>query len=99
MAKRKLVVIEDGLLASMASNDAIRAEFPFIANLQHAKPAGGGCCGHGAAAHRSVFGGVKQTIANLTSAKIARLKELLNAEQLRVTYLDQRGRACTRTFS
>ena len=48
LPKRKLVVIEEGTITSMASNDTFKKEFPFLASLA-TKTANkrGGCGGSG----------------------------------------------------
>jgi len=99
--KRKLVVVEEGTITSMASNAAFTKEFPFLASLA-AKTAGkkGGCggCGRAAAERTAVFTAAKQALAGMDSDKKRRLKELLNTTQIRITYKNNSGKLVQLTF-
>jgi hypothetical protein len=88
MALRKLVVIEEGLLANMAANALFVAEFPFLQQLKQSLPTNGKkpCCGHKSTVAATAFDAVKAAIAGLSSDRKRRLKEMLNAEQVRVNY-------------
>ena len=89
---RKLIIIEDGLLSSMASNKQFLSEFPFLKGLQQyaqGRQPGCGTCGGAAkvnAAKAVVFTAAKQTLAQMGDSKRRKLKQLLNAEKVRVTY-------------
>jgi len=92
---QKLVIIEDGLLATMASNKKFLAEFPFLKGLQRAAhlPSGGGCGGCGGGASRrarqtkdSLFGAAKAALVGMGDNKKRKLKQLLNTKQVRVTF-------------
>jgi hypothetical protein len=103
-ARRKLVVLEDSTLASMALNDAIVKEFPFLAPLGRVVRGGGsrqggcGSCGRAAQEKANIFASAKQTIAGMASDRKRRLKELLHAEQARVTFRNNSGKIVQLTF-
>ncbi len=103
-AKHELVVLEDSLLTSMAGNSAFVAEFPFLAPLARVLSAAaprsscGGCGRTSSAPPLTPYGAAKAAIAAMPVAKKVRLKELLNARQLRVTYSGGNGRQIKYTF-
>lgn len=85
--RRPLVVIEEGTLGSMAINAAFLKEFPFLKSLGALTKKKGGCGGCKAAQERSVaYTSAKIAIRGLPSNKIAKLKEMLNAQRIRVRY-------------
>jgi hypothetical protein len=96
---RQLVVIEDGTLVGMARNPAIVAQFPFLASLAVAPVHRAGCgrCGGRSSAQQAAFNAAKATIAGLDHDAKNRLRSLLNANKLRVRYVDGR-RTVERTF-
>lgn len=99
VASRKLVIIEDGVLTSMSVNQTFVKEFPFLANVTAANQSRGrSCCGRGQEARSRAMSNVKRAIANLDSAKRQRLKQLLNAQQIKVTYKDASGRVIPVVF-
>jgi len=92
--RRKLVIIEDSTLASMAANDSFVKEFPFLQALRVApKRTGCGSCARNSTA--GLFGSAKKAIAGLDSEKKRKLKEMLNTKELRVTYRTGDGRIVT----
>ena len=92
--RRKLVIIEDSTLASMAANDSFVKEFPFLRALRVApKRTGCGSCARNSTA--GLFGSAKKAIAGLDSEKKRKLKEMLNTKELRVTYRTGDGRIVT----
>jgi hypothetical protein len=101
--KRKLVVIEDGTLTSMALNGNFVREFPFLASIgQQLKGKTGkrkcGSCAKAAKERAVVFTSAKAVIAGLPQAKKRQLREMLNAEQLRITYKNNSGKMIRLTF-
>lgn len=85
--RRPLVVIEEGTLTQMANNAVYLKEFPFLKSLAGTVKKKGGCGGCKAAQERSVaFTSAKVAIRGLPSDKIQRLKQLLNAQRIRVRY-------------
>jgi hypothetical protein len=99
---RPLAVVEDSTLLSLASNPEAVREFPFLAGLasRAAKSAKKSCgsCGRGAAERAAVYGSAKATLAGLTGDKKKRLKELLNAQKVRITYRNSSKRVIQLTF-
>lgn len=91
-AKRKaLVVIEDSLLAVMAASVTYTKEFPFLKSLAtplSTKPGGCGKCGKSNRDMSQAFRAAKAAISSLPSERKRRLKELVGAERLRVTYIN-----------
>lgn len=87
---KRMLVIENGLLASMAANQQYLAEFPFLAGLSrhNSSKAGCGSCGGASAARDLAFSSAKAALANVSEEKKRRLKGMLNAETLRVVYMD-----------
>lgn len=101
--KRKLVVIEDSTLAGMALNAVITKEFPFLQALsrQTQRDTGKrtcGRCGQASTQRATLFGAAKQQLAGMDQSKKRRLKELLNAEQARVTFRGNDGKVINLTF-
>ena len=95
--RRKMVVIEDSTLASMAANDAFVQEFPFLQKLRAAPPRGGcGGCNHNKTAN--VFAAAKKSVAGLDSERKRKLKEMLNTKELRITYRSGDGKIITLVF-
>ena len=74
--RRKLVVIEEGTLTSMATNAAFLAEFPFLASLAQKTQRRGGCGGFGKAAQERgrLFGSAQSAFGGEASAKQKTLK-------------------------
>ena len=92
--RRKLVIIEDSTLASMAANDAFVKEFPFLQALRVApKRTGCGSCARNSTA--GLFAAAKKSVAGLDSERKRKLKEMLNTKELRVTYRTGEGKVVT----
>ena len=97
--KHKMSVIEDGTLTSMANNKKILAAFPFLKSLQKApKKPKCGKCGSGNQRRATVFTAAKRTLAGMGSAQKRKLKELLNTEQVRIIYRNERNKPVELTF-
>lgn len=100
--KRKMVVIEEGTLTTMALNPTIAAAFPVlgpIAKLAR-KGAGAGCgsCGKAAQERARLYQQVKLALAGMASDQKRKLKDLLNAQSVRLLYKDTRGHSQQLTF-
>ena len=101
---RKLAVIEESTIAGMAMNKAFLAEFPFLASVgrtirsENGKPKGCGGCGRAAQERSAIFTAAKQAISSMDSTKKRRLKELLNAQQARLTFKNNSGKVIQLTF-
>jgi hypothetical protein len=96
--KRELVVIEEGNLTSMARSQQFVAEFPFLTALANQTARSGRSCCGGNVARQNAFASAKQTLAGMDSEKKRRLKELLNANKVRVVYTNTSGRRVELTF-
>lgn len=92
-ATRKLAVLEDSVLISMANNSNFLAEFPVLSRLKGMATSRNSSCascnkGTKAAATRAAtLNQVKQGLASMGNDRIVKLKSMLNAEKLRVTYI------------
>lgn len=98
--KNRLVFIEDGVLLSMALNETYLREFPFLNALRAATNSGRPRCGRcqeDKNSRASILAAAKRTLAGLDSTRKERLKELLNAEKVRISYIDGK-RSVERTF-
>lgn len=95
--KRKVVVLEEGTLTSLALNPAVVAEFPALASIAKLakQPTRGGCgtCGRAAQERAQTYQKVKLAVAGLPSDRKRRLKDLLNANSVRLLYRDGKGKA------
>lgn len=100
--KRKMVVIEEGTLTTMAMNANVLKEFPVlgpIAKLAKASPrAGCGTCGRAAQVRSKLFQQVKLALAGMDGERKRKLKDLMNASSMRLLYRDNAGRAQQLTF-
>lgn len=98
--KKKLVVIEDGALLSMANNAAIIREFPFLSALASRNLGNRGCgrCGRARVERTIAYMSAKIKLAGMDATKKRRLKELLNAQQVRITYRNNSNKVVQLTF-
>lgn len=99
--KRKLVVIEEGTLSAMAGSKEILREFPFLASVAKlaGKPrAGCGTCGKASQERAKTFATAKKVIAGMDGTRKRRLKDLMNAQQARVVYVNANGKTEQLTF-
>lgn len=97
---RRLVVVDDAQLAGMAANPQFVSAFPFLASVAQAGKARGGCggCGRAARDRAQVYESAKAALANLGADGKRRLKQLLNAQSVRIRYVDGR-RVMVKTFT
>lgn len=85
---RRMVVIENGLLASMAVNPNYLSQFPFLGGLSSPGKSGCGSCGGANAAREVAFAAAKSALANMSQEKKDQLRKMLDADKLRVVYMD-----------
>ena len=85
-SRRHLVVLDNGLLLSLAQQEEFTREFPFLKQLHGVRGSCGGCQ-RASHTQNQLLNSAKQAFQALTGERKAKLKELLNARQLRVTYL------------
>lgn len=98
---RKLVVVEDSLILSMAQNQQFVSEFPFLQGLAAAATRRAGGCGRCGAANKErgqVLNAAKAAVAAMSGEKKKRMLKLLNAEKMRVIYTEG-GTTQARTIS
>jgi hypothetical protein len=94
----ELLLLDNPLLKSLAARDDIVAEFPFFAVLRTAEaPQGCGVCG-AKAKTMDAFNSVKLAIHELPAERKARFKQLVNAKQVRLRFIDRRGVFVKLTF-
>ena len=102
---KKVVVIEEALLISMANNQAFTKEFKFLAAIQrlgNAQAKGCSSCGgrgksSGVTQHSQAFQNAKQNIVGMGADQKKKLKKLLNTEKIRVS-IKQGNRIVQTTF-
>jgi hypothetical protein len=88
---KKIVVIEEALLISMANNQKFLKHFKFLGRLKRLNPAQrGGCssCGGGprkVPQNQTLIQSAKQNIVGMGSGQKRVLKKLLNTKQIRIT--------------
>lgn len=88
--KKKLIVIESGLIAAMARDARFLKEFQFLGSIAKAVPKKRGCgtCGRAAGETAALYASAKRMIGGMDSDKKRKLKDMLNAEKARVTYVN-----------
>ena len=101
--KRKMVVLEDSTIGSMALNAEIVKEFPFFGVLaknlrQGTGRRGCGSCNRTANERAKLLQQVKASIAGLSSERKRVLKDKLNTQSARITYRSSEGKAIQLTF-
>ena len=98
MATHKLLVLEDTVLLTLATNPNFVREFPFLASgavptaKKSCKP-----CNRAASKRVQAMQTIKQSIVNMGVEKKKRLKEMLSAEKLRHR-VAQNGKVVEYTF-
>lgn len=98
---RKLVVIEDSMVLSMAHNQQYLTEFPFLQGLTAAAARRGAGCGRCGASNKErgqVLNAAKAAIAGMSPEKKKRLLKLLNTEKVRVIFTSG-GKTISQTIS
>jgi len=95
---RTVVHLEEGILVSMAVNEKFRQAFPFLQTINAARSTQKTCCGRKTAQNWQELDQVKQQIAGLDSERKRQLKQLLNAEEVRLVYRDASGRTIQLSF-
>jgi hypothetical protein len=97
--RKRIVVIEDAMIASMARDSRFLNAFPFLKRIQAAIEvrAGKRCGGCGAKnrTRATAFHQVKTTIATLPVEKRNQLKELLNTDSIQIFQKDPKTNKIT----
>ena len=90
---RRLVIIEEGLIFSMAATARFVKEFPFLRQAQAlidtknaAKPGCSGCHGNPLLHRDEIMLKLKMTLAGMPDDRRRLLASMLNAKKLRITY-------------
>jgi len=101
----RLIVLENGVLDSMANNKKFTTEFPVLLKLQQdnqARSAGGKkSCGGCPGSNRNrgdIYQTVKQTLAGLATKRKSKLKEMLSTDKVQIVYRSNSGKAIKKTF-
>jgi len=100
MAQHAVVILEDGTLRYLASRADLVAEFPFLRQLleREPRPRRGGRCCTGKAPNNErgdMVSQVKRTLIAMSRAKRERLKAMLSASTVRITYRDPKNKIKT----
>lgn len=99
---RPVVIIQDGVLLSMAASLNFRQQFPFLQALQqqHGRQAPHTCssCSRKQKQASNLYTRAKESLASLPPHKQQQLKTLLNAEKIRIHWIDANGNKQERTF-
>lgn len=82
----KLLILEEAALISMAANPNFIREFSFLKGLQQLRKTRTGCgrCNKGAGKRVQLVNAAKTSVVSMGAEKKQRLKQLLNAEKVRV---------------
>lgn len=96
----KLLVLEEAVLLSMMGNPNFVQEFPFLAGNEGvitAKPSGCGRCNQKASRRIQAINGIKQAIVSMSVEKKQKLKQMVNAEKVRLL-ISSGGKVTAHTF-
>lgn len=99
MENHKLLIIEESVLVAMAGNPNFTKEFTFLAPLAKATKASTGCgrCNRRASKRATLINGLKLSLVSMGAEKKKRLKQLLNADKVRIR-VAQEGQVKEYTF-
>ena len=104
MPRVPLLIIEDAVINSLLQNAAITNEFPFLRTAADRKTSasrGGGCgrCQKRKNRNNAVdYAVIKEGIGSLPKSRKARLKEILQADKIRVYYTNTQNQKVKLTF-
>lgn len=97
-----MVVIEDSTIVSMANDERFNKTIPCLMNQSGnviPAPTGcGSCARKRAEAARQAIGRVKACLADMSSEKKNELKQLLNAQKVKVVFATATGQVSSVTF-
>lgn len=98
----QLVIIEDSTILSMLSNKSFADTIPCFANRKNVFAGSSGGCGACARKkqqkQREELVKIKTCLASMSPEKKAELKSKLNAQQVRVVYVNSAGQTVNITF-
>ena len=101
MALVNLKTIEDSTILAMANSKKFTDEFSFLLKAQQvARKTSRTCstCDNGKKERTRVLQNIKAGLAGMGSERKRRLKELLNAKKVRISYTMASGKIVTLTF-
>ena len=87
--KRRVVILEEGMLIGLSNNQQFLNSFPFLQPLRkltNARSGGCGKCGTAAKDRSRIVSQAKMALVSLPQGQKDQLKELLNAEKIQVKY-------------
>jgi len=98
--KHRLIVLENGVLESMAHSKEFLNAFPVLKKILAEKVESQGCggCGSAAASRADTYQTVKQTLAGLATRQKSRLKEMLDTDKVQIIYRGSSGKAIKNVF-
>lgn len=92
-----LVVIDDGLVTSMAANAEFVRTFAFLKNVKDVR-AGGCNCARRTPTATTTFDTTKRTLAQMDDTLKRKLKEMLRAIRVRIIYRNNSNQIVSVTF-
>jgi hypothetical protein len=99
LVQHKLLYIEHALLDTISRRVDFVREFPFFSALQQSQHKAATCGCHGAnQIRRDGYQGILATIAGMGQEQKRKLKNMLNARQIRLTYRGPRNQIIQLTF-
>jgi hypothetical protein len=87
--KRRVVILEEGMLVGLSNNQQFLNSFPFLKplrKLSNARSGGCGKCGTAARDRSQIVTQAKMALISLPQGQKDQLKTLLNAEKIQVKY-------------
>jgi hypothetical protein len=99
---RDNVVIEDATIVSMVADEKFTAEIPCLQNqaeaLKTVNTGCGACARRRQEAQRQAFSNIKTCLAGMDVAHKAKLKELLDTQQVKLVFVSATGQVSSITF-
>lgn len=98
----QIAVIDDGLILSLLRDDAFAAKIPCLFNKKEIFKTNmsgcGACAQKRQERQRKEMATIKTCLANMSPDKKEELKKKLNAEQIRILYVNASGQVVQITF-
>lgn len=97
--RNKLLVIQDSTIRAMAAKSEFVKAFPLLRTVANADKSARTCCaGARKRREKQLMMRVKQSLSGLSSAQKKKLKDMLNADQIRITFRRTTGKVVQLTF-
>lgn len=96
----KLLILEESVLLTMLGNPTFVQEFPFMMGAEgviKTKASGCGRCNQKAGRQIQAINGIKQAIVSMSIEKKQKLKQMVNAEKVRLR-ISSGGKVTEHTF-